>query len=480
VNESAVTFHVSLAGRKNLSDEIYRQVRRAILDGRLRSGDPLPPSRLLARTLAVARTTVTVAYDTLAGEGFVTARVGAGTFVSEQVARTVDAPTGKRADGVLRPRPLWESVVLTTAFANPARFDFRTGLPDAALFPHRTWRRLIARSLRSTDGTVGIYQHPAGDRDLRTAIAHHVGIARSVDASADDVVITNGTQQALDLLARVLLAPGDRVAVEDPGYAPPRQLFKALGMRVLGVPVDQDGLIVDALPRRIRLVYVTPSHQYPLGMSMSLARRQALLAWAERNDAAIIEDDYDSEFRFGGRPLEPLQTLDGTGRVIYVGSFSKTMLPTLRLGFLIVPRSLLLAVHKAKYVTDWHTSTLVQAACARFLESGGYARHIRRVSAVYRVRHEMIAKAVRRHFADHLELLPSSTGLHLTARARKASASEIAVIVRRAADADVAVQSLSSSAVSESVQAGIAFGYGAIPTGDIEEGLRRVRKCFRV
>jgi GntR family transcriptional regulator/MocR family aminotransferase len=474
-----VTLHVSLVGRKNLSGEIYRQVRRAILDRRLRPGDPLPPTRLLARTLAVARTTVTLAYDQLAGEGFVTSRVGAGTFVSELVTHSVAAATRLRPDGMLRPRPVWESVELSTTFARPARFDFRTGIPDATLFPHRAWRRLIARSLRSADRTAGVYQHPAGHPDLRAAIARHIGTARSVDASADDVIITNGTQQALDILARVLLAPGDLVAVEDPGYSPPRQLFKALGMRVLGVPVDRDGLAVDALPRRVRLVYVTPSHQYPLGVSMSLARRQALLAWADRHDAAIIEDDYDSEFRFGGRPLEPLQTLDAAGRVIYVGSFSKTMLPTLRLGFLVAPRSIRSAVHKAKYVTDWHTSTLVQAAFVRLLESGGYARHIRRLSAVYRGRHEMIASAVTRLFADHLELVPSSTGLHLAARARHASPGQIAAIVRRAADADVAVQALTSSPASQGAPAGIVLGYGAITTRDVPEGLRRLRQCFR-
>jgi GntR family transcriptional regulator/MocR family aminotransferase len=472
-----MTFHVSLVGRKNLSGEIYRQLRRAILDCYLRPGDPLPATRELARTLSVARTTVTVAYERLAGEGFVTSRVGAGTFVSEQAARTL-ATTGKRTDGVLRPRAVWESIPLPSAFAHPARFDFRTGLPDASLFPHRTWRRLIARSLRSTDLAAGVYQHPAGHPALRTAIARHVGIARSVDASADDVTITNGTQQALDIVTRALLEPGDTVAVEDPGYTPPRALFKALKVRVVGVPVDRDGLVVDAIPRRVRLVYVTPSHQYPLGVSMSLARRQALLAWAERHDAAIIEDDYDSEFRFGGRPLEPLQTLDTAGRVIYVGSFSKTMLPTLRLGFLVAPRSIRSAVHKAKYVTDWHTSMLVQEALARFLDTGGYARHIRRISAVYRVRHELIASAVRRHFADHLDLVPSSTGLHLTARARHATVGQIAAIVRRAADAGVAVQELSFFAASDSAQSGIVFGYGSISTDDIQEGLRHLRKSL--
>ena len=399
--------------------------------------------------------------------------------MSPQVVRTAGTLPRRRADGMLRPRALWASITPSTVFAKPARFDFRTGLPDTSLFPHRTWRRLIGRSLRSSDGSAGLYQHPAGHPDLRAAIASHIGIARSVDASGDDITITNGTQQALDVLARVLLAPGDGVAVEDPGYSPPRQLFTALGMRVVGVPVDREGLVVDALPRRIRLVYVTPSHQYPLGVPMSLARRQALLTWAERNEAAIVEDDYDSEFRFGGRPLEPLQTLDTAGRVIYVGSFSKTMLPTLRLGFLVAPRSLRAAVHGAKFVTDWHTPTLVQLAFTRFLESGGYARHIRRLSAAYRVRHEMIAEAMTRHFADHLELIPSSTGLHLSARARRASVSQIAGVVRRAAEADVAVQALSSFAVAASAHAGLVLGYGAIATGDIEEGLRRLRTCFR-
>ena len=191
----------------------------------------------------------------------------------------------------------------------------------------------MTRALRSSATTAGAYEHPAGRRDLRAAIVRHIGISRGVEASADDIIITNGTQQALDLLARVLLAPGDAIAVENPGYAPPKQTFKTLGIRMIGVPVDREGLVVDALPRDVRAVYVTPSHQYPLSVTLTLPRRQALLAWAERNNAAIIEDDYDSEFRFEERPLEPLQTLDPKGRVVYVGSFSKTMLPTLRFGF---------------------------------------------------------------------------------------------------------------------------------------------------
>ncbi len=325
-------FHVSLVGRRDLSGEIYRQVRRAILDRRLRPGDRLPPSRHLARALLVARATVTVAYERLAAEGFVAVRQGAGTFVDELATQAWRDEATHRSDGVLQPRQVWQSVAVPTVFEKPAQFDFRTGICDVSLFFDTAWRRAVTRALRSSAPTAGVYEQPAGHRDLRTAIARHIGISRGVEASADDLVITNGTQQALDLLARVLLAPGDGIAVEDPGYDPPRHLFRALGIRVLGVPVDREGLVVDALPRGVRAVYVTPSHQYPLSVTMTLPRRQALLAWAERNNAAIIEDDYDSEFRFGGRPLEPLQTLDAAGRVIYVGSFSKTILPTLRHG----------------------------------------------------------------------------------------------------------------------------------------------------
>jgi GntR family transcriptional regulator/MocR family aminotransferase len=469
-------FHVSLVGRKNLGREIYRQLRRAIVDGRLRPGDRLPPSRELARGLGVSRTTATVAYDRLTGEGFVTSRVGSGTFVSEHVARP--ALKRHRADGALRARPVWDSIPLSSAFDRRAQFDFRSGLPDPSLFPHETWRQFITSELRSEAASAGVYAHPAGHRGLREAIIRHIGISRGVVASADDVTVTSGTQQALDIVARVLLAPGDRVAVEDPGYGPPRRLFESLGTRVDGVPVDRHGLVVDALPRQARLVYVTPSHQYPLGVPMALPRRLALLAWAERNNAAIVEDDYDSEFRFHGRPIEPLQTLDATGRVVYVGSFSKTMLPTLRLGFVVTPPSLRAAVHKAKFVTDWHTSLLVQAALARFIDDGGFARHIRKVGAVYRARHEILTRVLARDFAGQLELIPSAAGLHIAAVARSLSANQISEVVRRASSAGVEVQELSRFGVHTQAQAGLVLGYGAIPTSRIEEGLRRLRKSF--
>jgi len=474
-----MTFHVSLVGRKDLSGEIYRQIRQAILDGRLRPGDRLSPSRNLAHALTLSRATVAVAYEKLAGEGFVTARPGAGTYVSGLRSSHKRQTPRKRSEGPLRPRAIWDSTPLPTTFEQALAFNFRTGVPDASLFPHRTWRRLIIRALRSSEHITGAYADPAGLLDLRAAIARHIGTSRGVEACAGDVVITNGTQQALDVLVRTFLAPGETIAVEDPGYLVPTRLFRALGLRVIGTRVDSSGLVVDALPHGIRAVYVTPSHQYPLGMTLTLPRRQALLDWAERNDAMIIEDDYDSEFRFAGRPLDPLQTLDVRGRVVYVGSFSKTLLPTLRLGFLITPLSLRSSLMKAKFVSDWHSSTLAQTALADMINEGEFARHIHRMKSIYRERHEMVAHAITHEFADHLELVPSATGLHLAALARTASVEQIAAMARRALDAGVGLQMLSKFAVTEAPRAGIVLGYGAIGTERIPEGLRRLRRCFQ-
>ncbi len=476
---AGMELHISLVGRKDLSGEIYRQLRRAIVEGQLRPGDPLPPSRELARQLTVSRTTVTGVYDRLAGEGFVTSRVGAGTIVSEHLARARSKPMKKRIGAALRARPVWDAIwIPRMVLAQPPRFDFRSGLPDAALFPHDAWRRLMARQLRSeAKGTI-VYDTPAGHRRLREAIARHIAVSRGVEASADDVIVTNGMQQALDVVARVLFSPGDHIAVEDPGYILARWAFAALGLRVRGVAVDRNGLEVDAIPKQARAVYVTPSHQYPLGVSMTLPRRLALLAWADRHNAAIIEDDYDSEFRFGGRPIEPLRMLDTTGRVIYIGSFSKTLLPTLRLGFIVAPPSLREAVHKAKLVTDWHTSTTIQAALAQFIDDGGFARHIRKVRDVYRARHRMIADALSGDFADHLKVIPSIVGLHIAALAPRATADQIGAIVRRASDAGVVVQELSKFGVDSPGPSGLLLGYGAIPTARIEDGLRRLRSCF--
>ncbi|MEV6625803.1 PLP-dependent aminotransferase family protein [Amycolatopsis sp. NPDC051106] len=462
-------FHVSLAGRGDLSARIYRQLRDAVLDGRLRAGERLPPTRELARRLAVSRNTVAVAYDRLTADGFLTGRVGAGTYVTG----SLPAPKPRKTPSARGPQPkaIWRSLPSpAAAVAKAPEYDFRVGIPDAALFPLETWRRLLGRELRSG---FAHYADPSGHAGLRAAIARHVGVSRSVRADADDVLVTQGAQQALDLLCRVLLSPGDRVAVEEPGYRQAKLLFASHGAEVVGVPVDGEGLDVAALPSRTKLVYVTPSHQFPLGTPMSLARRTALLAWAERADAVIVEDDYDSEFRFSDRPLEPLQSLDRGGRVAYVGSFSKTLLPLLRLGFLVAPSSLRDALRTARQLSDWHGDVPAQAALARFVDEGLFARHIRRATKVYAGRHERITSTVDRVFAGRLRVVPSAAGLHLCALAD----ADLEPIAARAAAAGVAVQTL-SDLCGGSPSPGLVLGYGSIPVERIDDGLAALDQAW--
>ncbi|MFI0445793.1 PLP-dependent aminotransferase family protein [Actinomadura sp. 6N118] len=354
-------------------------------------------------------------------------------------------------------------------------FDFRVGMPDATLFPLETWRRLVSRELRPTSLRSAGYGEPAGHPALREAIARYTGLSRGVRAEAEDVIVTQGAQQALDLIGRVLIEPGDCVAVEEPGYPPARFLFESLGARVVGVRVDEEGLDISAIPKAARLVYVTPSHQFPLGTPMSLARRTALLAWAERNgDAVIIEDDYDSEFRFSDRPLEPLQGLDRTGRVVYVGSFSKTLLPLLRVGFMVAPASLQRALCTAKQLSDWHGEPTTQAALARLIDEGLLARHIRKATRTYASRHERILTTLHDDFSEWLTPVPSAAGLHLCARLRPERDIDLQRRLASARKADVAVESLANYCAAAPVQEGLVIGYGAIPTDRVEEGLRRL------
>ncbi|GAA4011930.1 PLP-dependent aminotransferase family protein [Allokutzneria multivorans] len=471
-----VDVHISLAGPGDLTSRIYRQLLDAILDGRLRPGDRLPPTRELARRLQVARSTVAVAYDRLAAEGYVAARVGAGTFVENTPIR----PRRRSAssDSAVRARPLWTELERVEDEPGPPPVhDFRLGTPDTGLFPYAAWRRLVASELRaSTVRAISGYNDSAGHAGLREAVARYVGVSRSVRADADDVVLTHGAQQALDLIGRVLIEPGDPVAVEEPGYPAARLLFRSLGAKVVGVPVDDEGLIVAALPASARIVYVTPSHQFPLGMPMSAARRAELLDWAERHDSVIVEDDYDSEFRYGEHPLDPVQRLDRTGRVIYVGTFSKTLLPVLRLGFLVAPGPLLPALRTAKRLTDWHGESISQAALAGLVDCGELSRHVRRATRVYASRRELILTGLRDELAEWLDPVESLAGLHMAARLRPGTDIDVEAVRARARQRGVAVESLASYCDGGIGERGLAFGYGAA-TG-ITEGMRLLAECF--
>jgi GntR family transcriptional regulator/MocR family aminotransferase len=463
-----VEIHVPIEGRGDRAERVYRRLRDAVLDGRLRRGERLPATRELAASLGVSRSTVSTAYERLTAEGYLVARVGSGTFVAMPEPATERAP---RRAAAAQPAPAWRDLADPLwAEPHPIAYDFGVGSPDPALFPADAWRRAVAAALRGPALRSAQYADPAGPVRLRAGIARHLGLARSVVAAAEDVVVTSGAQQAFDLLARILLQPGDTVAVEDPGYPPVRQLFEQLGARVVPVPVDEHGLRVDLLPRA-RLVYVTPSHQFPLGGVLSLERRAALLEWAARHDAVVIEDDYDSEYRFGARALDPLQRLDADGRVAYVGTFSKTMLPGLRLGFVVAPPSLVPALRGAKRLTDWHNDVVTQAAMASLLDSGAFASHVRRARRVYEERHALIGREAERLLSGRLSVVPSAAGLHLALRPVAGVAFDSARVTAAAAVAGVAVQPLPRFALGEGFE-GLLLGFGSIAAADIPDGVR--------
>lgn len=463
--------------RGPLSRQIFEQIRDAIVDGRLRPGDRLPATRQLAESVGVSRNTISAAFDHLTGEGFLVGRSGVGTFVSP--GARFDPAAGRPAgSSPLRPVPYWrDQPPAPVLAAERPTFDFRPGIPDAARFAYPTWRRLVNAALRPSRLGGATYADPAGDVGLRRAIARHLAVSRGVRVDASRVLVTSGVQQAAALACQVLVEPGDVVAIEDPGYLPVRRAVEAAGARVVDVPVDEEGLVVDALPRRARLVYVSPAHQFPLGVPMSLPRRLALLAWARRVDAAVLEDDYDSDFRYTGRPVEPLHALDSGGRVLYIGSFSKTMLPVFRLGYCVVPSDLGAVFQRAKFVADWHSPLPEQLALAQFIDEGHLDRHVRRSRREYRARHDRIAAGLDADFGRWLRRIPSVAGLHLAAWARDVEPDRVEAWVRGAAAEGVAVQSLATYA-QQAGRPGLVIGFGAIPLSRIDEGLARLRRVL--
>jgi GntR family transcriptional regulator/MocR family aminotransferase len=428
---------IRLEGRSDLARQIYRQIS---------SSDRRRDAR--ARRLSVSRNTVSVTYEWIVAEGLVSGRQGAGSFVEgNAIARGAET----RAGAAIRHRTIWNRFHPPAPRATPPRFDFGVGMPDGALFPYADWRRAMARQIRASRLT-SQYADPAGHPGLRESIARHVAVSRGVRVEPDDVIVTNGAQQAFDLIARVLSAHGSMEA------------------NVVSIPVDEEGLVVDALPKNAALVYVTPSHQFPMGMPMSNERRIALLQWAERRNSVIIEDDYDSEFRFGGRPLETLQAADRNGRVIYAGSFSKSLLPALRLGFLIAPPSLRNPLRAAIHAANWFAQWPAQAALASCIDEGHLARHIRKMRRIYSERHAIISTTLQKDFTRWLVPIPAVTGMHLTATLRSRSRQHERDLAARAAARGIGFDLLSTYWTTGRKHRGLVLGYGSIATGDIAEG----------
>jgi GntR family transcriptional regulator/MocR family aminotransferase len=456
---------------KPLAAQLYEQLRHAITESRLLPGDQLVPSRQLAAELGVSRHTVTTAYSRLVAEGYADGRAGGGSVVA---SASPVPPSGAGPAAALRPSPRfagWSPYFRPPPYG--CRFDLRPGLPDPTLFPAAQWRRRVGAAVAVEHS---VYGDPAGRIRLRRAIAAWVARSRSVAATEDTVVITCGAQHAIDLVTRVLIEPGDCVAVEDPGYVPAVRLFGALGARVAGVPVDDQGLVVDQLPPQARIVYVTPSHQYPLGMTMSMPRRRALLRWAERHDAAVIEDDYDTEFRYVDRPLEPLQALDANGRVVYVGSFSKTFSPSVRLGFAVVPQPLAEPVAALRQLIDWHPPIAMQTALASFINDGLLDKHIRRSRRVYAERHHILSEALSGPLAGHLTARAPNAGLHVAAVLREGLCEE--EVLHAAARHGVVASGMHDCFHTGPAQPGLLIGFGAVSTAALPTALRTLGRIL--
>jgi GntR family transcriptional regulator/MocR family aminotransferase len=397
-------------GGDPLHRQIYARLKAAILEGRLGPGARLASSRSLASQLGISRGTVELAYASLASEGYVETHAAGGTIVTPSLSRQRPVPRGRRAAPI---RPFNDSAS-DTAMPKP----FQLGLPALDQFPRKLWSRLTARNARRLPPGSMTYQDAAGDRRLREAIAHYLAIARGLACSSDQIFITGGYQGALGLITRVLLRPGDSVWFEDPGYFLAREALRQAGAALVPLPVDEEGIDVAAGKQRApwaRFAVVTPSHQAPLGVTLSLNRRLALLAWATEAGAWVIEDDYDSEYRYLGRPLPALKNLDEGNRVLYVGTFSKVLLPGLRLGYLVVPVPEIERFERAAALLMPSQGSLDQMTVADFMSEGHFARHIRRMRQLYAERRQALAAALEARLGDRLRIELQAGGMHLMA-----------------------------------------------------------------
>jgi GntR family transcriptional regulator/MocR family aminotransferase len=481
---------LALDGEGPLYRQAYRALRTGILEGRLAPGERLPSSRVLAREAELARNTVLQAYEQLVAEGYAESRRGAGTFVVAELpeaARPARPQRAKSTPAALRLSAYAERAVqrfargISWGRRRPTpRYDFRYGDPAYRDFPHATWCRLLARRARRASERHLSYSDPGGAPELREALAAYLSRARGVSCTPDDVLVVYGTQQAIDLTARVLIDPGSRAIVEEPGYPGIRHALEIAGADVLPLAVDAEGLPAENLAgERARLLCVTPSHQFPTGGVLPLARRLALLAWAERVGAFVLEDDYDGEFRYDGRPLESLQALDRSGCVLYAGTVSKVMFPALRIGYLVMPASLREPLLAAKAFADTGTAQLEQRVLADFIAQGFFERHLRRARVRNAARRAALLAAIARELGDQVEVVGANAGLHVVAWLRGVLPGELRTLRELAARRDVGIHPISPFYAARPRRAGILLGYAALDEPAIAEGVHRLARALR-
>ncbi|MDQ7998792.1 MAG: PLP-dependent aminotransferase family protein [Pseudomonadota bacterium] len=472
---SALDLHLPPPGSRQRMRALHRQLKDAILSGRIAPGLRLPSTRALAEALGASRNAVVAVYGLLLGDGYIEAAAGSGHHVARlPAARRPVAPRGE---------PAWLNPAYRGLAGTPdrdappvPRWDFRLGVPDKSELAFDAWRRLSARSLRTLARRAVGYGPAQGQPALRTAIARHVSFTRAVACSGEDVLVSAGAQQAFSLLAQVLVTPGRTVvAVEHPGYPPARMAFEAAGARIVPVPVDEEGLVVERLPAEARVILTTPAHQFPLGMVMSAARRRALLAFAQRHGAVIVEDDYDGEFRFDGRALDALQTLDRAASVFFVGTFSKSLFPALRLGYVVAPAWARLPLVAAKERMDWHCNLLSQETLAAFIAEGHLARHVRRMGDRYARRRALLLERLNGELAPWLRPLPGSAGLHLAAQL--ADRHDAGAVAAQARAAGLGIACVAD--YGRGVPNALLLGYGAIDESEIGDALDRLAQLLK-
>lgn len=463
----------------NLCDQLCVTLRKAITQGHLRQGERLPSTRTLASDLAISRVTAESAYARLEAEGYVSRRVGHGTVVkiiiSDKEKSTAAVPTSA---ALRRPAPLSRrgAAIVGGACVDPRSLcAFSAGSPDLGAFPLDVWRKITARHLRQDGPALMGYGDPQGYAPLRTAIAHYLNQSRGVRCDATQVVVLTSSQQALQLLATLLLDPGDSVWIEEPGYLGARSAFSCAAAEVLPVPVDANGMVIDLAQPPPKLIYVTPSHQYPTGVTLSLQRRLALLDYARLHRCWLIEDDYDSEFQYDARPTPSMQGLDIHGRVIYIGTFSKVLFPSLRLAYLVLPSSLVSALSTARTTYDGHTAQLMQAVTAEFISGGHFAAHIRQMRLLYSSRRDLLLEQIGRKLGSWLTPVASSGGLQLTALLPEGR--EL-ILTRQASALGVATPSLSALYLRTPERDGWVLGYAGLKNEEIVAGVDRLARIM--
>jgi GntR family transcriptional regulator/MocR family aminotransferase len=477
--------------KESIQGQVYRAIRAQILGGSLSSGLRVPSTRSLSAELGVSRTIVVLAYEQLLSEGYLTARTGAGTFVASELPESLTMVSGSahvvRERHASAPRLSCYATRIhgetkvagfsSARQSSPLPYDFRYGRPSFADFPHPTWSRLMARRLRRASARELDYGPPEGEASLREALTEYLRRARALSCDPDQMLIVNRTHQALDLAARILIDPGDRVVLEEPFYRAARATLHAAGASIETVAVDDFGMRVDQLMNRkgkFRLVVVTPSHQFPTGALMTLSRRLELLGWAERSETLIFEDDYDSEYRYQGRPVEALQALDQRGSVIYAGTFSKSIFLALRLAYLVVPKPLASVFRSVKAVLDAGCSTWSQLALADFIRGGQFERHLRRSRARNAARRKALLEALDRHIGERGQVAGSDAGLHILLWLPGTSFSQTAELCRKAAKVGVGIYSVGPCFCTPPKSAGLLLGYASLMERQITEGIRRL------